>query len=497
MKHFRSTLSRAAVVAAVVCSMLAATPPASARAAGSPLAIVGPGGTEIRLGVSNRLRGEFVDWFAAGAPAENSEYAFLGNRTQVGAGVRWRWLSAHLQAQHTLLADVPRRGSGVGGTYRAHTNRSFQEQVWLRQGWLQAVLDRGPVRATVQGGRFRYLDGTEIQSRNPTLDWLRKARIAERLVGPFDFTHVGRSFDGGRVALDTEQVNLSGFYLVPTSGGFEISAGRTMSVDLGGLSLGWKDSERFPGMQARAFWIHYEDRRPARGEVVAVDNRAAVARAADAGKIRVETFGADVLRVQSVGPGNWDTLLWVAGQTGAWQSLDQTSWAYAVETGYQLPDVPWQPWVRLAFFRSSGDSDPEDGRHGTFFQLLPTARLYAFTPFYNLMNSQDLMLQLLMRPFGALRTRFDLHWLRVTEGRDLLYAGGGATKSDFFGFAGTPAGGARDVAYAMNLSVGYALMENLDLQGYVSHAFGQRVVRNSFPHAHDLTYGFVEATLSF
>jgi len=487
-------LVRLVVIGWAAAFVMLSMPAASAAA---PLAVAGPGASQFTLNFNNRMRGEFVDWFEAGPPADNSDYAFIANRTQLGVGGKWQWLGGFLQYQHTVLSGIPHRGVGVGGNYRGQTNSDFQEQGWLRQGWLQAELAGGPVRATAQGGRFRYLDGTEISSKDPSLDWLRKARIAERLIGPFDFTHIGRSFDGGRVALDTENINLTGFYLIPTSGGFEISAGRHMGIDLGGLSLAWKDSERFPGLQARTFWIHYDDGRPADRDVVAVDNRPAAVRGADRGRIRVETFGADMIRVQSVGPGIWDSLAWAAAQTGDWQALHQNSWAYAVETGYKLPDVPWTPWLRLAFFRSSGDDDPGDGRHGTFFQLLPTARLYAFTPFYNLMNTQDLMLQLLAKPFGVLSTRLDLHWLRVTEGRDLLYAGGGATKRDSFGFGGTPAAGAREVAYVVAWTVGYALSGNVDLQAYVSHAFGQAAVRNGFPRDHDLTYGFLEATLSF
>lgn len=465
-----------------------------ARAA--PPSLMGPDGSQFRLTLSDRMRGEFADWFDAGPPLDNTEYGFFANRLQVGAAGEWRRLRGYLQYQHTMLAAVPHDSIGVGGNYRAHTDRTFQEQGWLRQGWLQGDWNRGDVRATVQGGRLRYLDGVEISSKDPTLDWLRKTRIAERLIGPFDFTHVGRSFDGVRVAAENDLINVSGFYVVPTSGGFEIRGGEHMGIDLGGLSLAWKDSERFPGLQSRLFWIHYHDRRTSDGDVVAVDNRPAALRALDQRRIRVETFGAEILRVQHVGPGVWDALLWTVGQTGQWQSLSHRSWAYAVETGYRWTAAPAQPWLRLAFFRSSGDDDPGDRRHGTFFQLLPTARLYAFTPFYNLMNSQDLMVQLITRPLGSLTARLDLHWLRATEGSDLIYAGGGATRRDVFGFTGPPARGARDVAYISGLTVSYPVLPNLELQGYVSHAVGQSAIRRAFSHDARLTYGFIEATLS-
>jgi hypothetical protein len=493
----RSRVRIAVAIAALAVTITVRPPAAAGVSEVAPLTAAGPGGSTFTLSASNRLRGEFADWFEGGPPPVNSDYAFLGDRFQLGIGGKWRWLSGLLQYQHTLLNGVPAGAVGVGSTYRLNTNRSFQEQGWLRQGWLQGEVAHDGWRLVAQGGRMRYLDGAETLSTHPSLEWIRKNRIAERLIGPFDFTHVGRSFDGGRVALDGHGINLTGFYFLPTSGGFEISAGRHMGVDLGGLSLMMKDSERLPGTEARLFWIHYHDGRPGDGDVVVLDNRPLPVRQADHREIEVETIGADLVHVHALGPGVADGMLWTAGQLGDWQSQDHASWAYAVEAGYRLPEAPAKPWLRVGFFHSSGDDDPADGDHDTFFQLLPTARLYAFTPFYNLMNNQDLMVQLIARPLAALGARLDFHWLRVSEGRDLLYFGGGATKRDFFGYGGTSAGGAHDTAYVVELTLTYTVNRNLELQAYCGNAFGQGVVRNGFPRDQELTYGFVEATVTF
>jgi hypothetical protein len=94
-------------------------------------------------------------------------------------------------------------------------------------------------------------------------------------------------------------------------------------------------------------------------------------------------------------------------------------------------------------------------------------------------------------------TRMDFHWLRVTEGRDLLYFGGGATKRDFFGYGGTAAGGSHETAYVIEATVTYTLSRNVELSAYCGHAFGQGVVQKGFPRDHELTYGFVEGTVTF
>ena len=70
-------------------------------------------------------------------------------------------------------------------------------------------------------GRFEYRDGLEVVPSDPTLAFLARTRIAERLVGPFDFTNVGRSFDGARIAYDTPDWNLTALASRPTQGGFE------------------------------------------------------------------------------------------------------------------------------------------------------------------------------------------------------------------------------------------------------------------------------------
>jgi hypothetical protein len=113
------------------------------------------------------------------------------------------------------------------------------------------------------------------------------------------------------------------------------------------------------------------------------------------------------------------------------------------------------------------------------------------------MNNQDVMAQLIAKPLAMLIARLDFHWLRVTEGRDLLYFGGGATKRDFFGYGGTAAAGSHETAYVIELTLAYALSRNLELQTYCGHAFGQSVVKHGFPRDQELTYGFVEGTLTF
>ena len=78
-----------------------------------PLTTSGPGGSAFTLSAGNRLRGEFADWFDAGGAASNSDYSYLGNRTQIGFLAKWRGFSGFLQYQHTVLNDVPQHAANA------------------------------------------------------------------------------------------------------------------------------------------------------------------------------------------------------------------------------------------------------------------------------------------------------------------------------------------------------------------------------------------------
>jgi hypothetical protein len=324
--------------------------------------------------------------------------------------------------------------------------------------------------------------------------------VAERLVGPFDFTHVTRSFDGGRVVYDQPDWNLTALGVRPTQGGFEVSANREVSnVTLAGLALSLKRLPFGPPIDARLFYLYYADDR---SNVVKLSNTLRGSRGgadlpvADTGSLAIHTIGAHALTAFDAGPGVVDLLAWAVAQTGTWGALDHAAWAYAIEGGYQLPRLPAAPWLRAGIDRSSGDSDPFDDRHGTFFQILPTARTYAQLPFFNLMNLQDVFASLILRPHALVTLRTDYHWLRVTESQDLWYSGGGAQNDDVFGFAGSPAQGRHDLAQLVDLSATIAVARQLTLAGYYGHAFGGDVVGATFA-GRGADYGFLEMTLRY
>jgi hypothetical protein len=456
----------------------------------------------IKLSVGTRLRGEFVDWFrppaATGGSTEN-RYDFFGSQTRIGAELQLAHARIVVVVQETLLANVPTRSIapapagalGPGAIYFQNTHSSFQQEPFLKLGFLE-LRRRG---LTAQLGRFDVRDGLETIPTNPSLLYLKRERISERLVGPFDFTHVTRSFDGGLFAYDRPSWNATAYGALPTRGGFEISANPEIEdMVLAGAAL---TAKRIPGVglpfDARAFYIFYDD---GRTDTVKVDSRPLAEREADREAIRVHTVGAHAIALPRVGPGELDLLVWGVGQFGRWGELGQRSWAFALEAGYQLPRLPASPWLRIGIDRSSGDADPADGSHETFFQILPTARRYARLPFFNLMNDQDVFAQLLLSPHPLVQIQADYHWLTLTEAADLWYSGGGATNDVLFGYAGIPSGGERELAHLVDLSIAWRALPWLGFNAYVGHAFGESVVGSTFA-GRDATYGFIETTLTY
>jgi hypothetical protein len=466
----------------------------------------------LSFSLSDRLRGEFVSWFDPAGPVSNNGYSFFASRLRASVKIAFPIIDFFVEGQDVRLVNLPGPDSiapgvgalGPGASYFANTRERDQGEVTLYRAF--ATL-RVPKIAGLVGrfGRLGYNLGSERTPKDSALLWLQQTRISQRLIGNFEYTHPGRGFDGAQAAYDRGPFNFTLMASHPTFGGFNVNANQEIDdIDLVS-AVGTLVEPRAVPIVSQLFYVYYRDRR----DLVVTDNRALtptsgvcsgadsqVFRSCDDDNINLSTVGGNITHAVDLGPGRLDLLGWVAGQFGDWESLDHAAWAYATEAGFQLPNVLTRPWVRLGFFRSSGDDDPLDGDHNTFFQLLPTARLYANFPFFNLMNNQDLFLQAILKPLPSLSVETSGHWLRTTEGADLWYAGGGATSDTFFGFSGIPARGARELAYLVDLALSWKAHEHLTLYGYYGHAFGQRVVAKSFV-GDDADYGYIEATVSF
>jgi hypothetical protein len=446
-------------------------------------------GSPISVTVYDRSRVDSWQWFAA-APYANT-YGYVESLLRVGVAQRiqrWDWqleLSqlAVLDAPSDAVSSVTAQGQlGLGGTYYASNTNSYPAAAFFKQGFVRYDGEDAKLRL----GRFEFFDGQEVQTKNPTVGWLQTNRIAQRLIGNFGFSNAQRSFDGLDAHYGSGAWNITAMAARADQGVFNMNGNPELNVDLQYLAL--TRSEWKQHVLWRAFAIGYHDGRL----VTKTDNRALAVRSVDHQNIRIGTYGGDLLAAVPSGPGQFDFLFWGALQNGSWGDLGHSANAAAVEGGYQLTKAPTDPWLRGGWFRSSGDNIATDGTHNTFFQILPTPRVYARLPFYNLMNSTDEFVQLMDKPAKRLALRADLHWLQLTSAKDLWYLGGGAYDNKVFGFTGRPANGASSLASVPDISADWQATKNVALNFYYAYAQGKTVVGTIYPTDRITQYGYVE-----
>ena len=447
-------------------------------------------------------RYEFWDWFTPTGP-QDSTYGYFFTRAR--SGLKWASpkVDALVQLQYNQFFDLPGAGSvaaspqgplGFGPIYFGQTGERSAHRVFIKHLWADM---KDPLGVGLSGrvGRFDYADGFELPSGDAKIDWVRKVRISERLIGPFGFSAVTRSFDGAWAWWDQSKFRVDQLLSHPTQGGFEESAGNTIEkIDLLASTLTIKKSALIPHAQERAFFMRYVDHRPVTQRV---DNTGRSA--ASSVDVDINTFGWDMAGAFPFGPGEVDAMSWMALQEGDWYELNHRAWAWALEGGYQWKKVFLQPWLRAGFFNGSGDSNPGDTVHETFFQILPTGRQYAFFPLYDLMNNKDLFAQCMVKPIAAMTVRSDWHFLELDERNDRLYGGSGATqeKGNIFGYVGRNSFGKADVGNLLDVSIVYDATQWLKVSTYYGHFFGGSVLEKIYPNGSDANFFFTEISVKF
>jgi hypothetical protein len=245
----------------------------------------------------------------------------------------------------------------------------------------------------------------------------------------------------------------------------------------------------------RAFGIYYNDDRG----VLKTDNRSTAAKTADLhGGIDIGTYGGNFIMATLTSGGTFDLLGWGALQSGRWGVLTQRAGAGAIEAGFQ-PNFgeKVRPWFRGGYDYSSGDGNPTDGTHGTFFAVLPTPRQYARFPFFNSMNDRDLFGEVMLRPGKRLVIRSDVHGLWLASSKDLWYSGGGAYQPWTFGFQGRPSNGHTSLATLYDISGDYKWRYGVSFTLYFGYAVGGDVIKAIFPVNSNGALGYAELNYHF
>jgi hypothetical protein len=227
----------------------------------------------------------------------------------------------------------------------------------------------------------------------------------QRLVGAFGWSNVGRSFQGVRVIIEPEPVDVNFWVVdvvVPEDG--ELNEA-TWSGDFIGTNLTWKN---VPQGRLDTYFLMRD-----RGD-----------------ETWIYTVGGR-FKGDPLADGKVDYDAEFAFQTGEYsEGIDQIAIAFHGGAGYTLKQVTGNPRLGFQYNFATGDSDPNDTENKTFDNLFPTNHLhYGYIDFLSWRNMHNVKIESSMRPVEKLLLKGDFHifWLKTV--RDAWYnAGGGVIR---------------------------------------------------------------------
>ncbi len=466
-----------------------------------------PAPTPVKVGTwtltgSIRSRVENWEWFTpnTGDPG----YTFLGNHLRLGLAKQGKKLDWVFEIESPILLNLPDNAVATGvqgqlglgaGYYVANDKQQNVAGLFPKQVYAKVNNLFGSKYASVRIGRFEFQDGSEVTAKNATLGTVKRDRVHQRLIGPFVFTHVMRSFDGFHYVYNKPKINYTLIGAAPTRGVLQVDGWGWMKTAFAYASAtGQVTPNKTVNAEWRLFGIYYDDWR----QILKADNRSAAARTADHGNVRIWTLGGNYTHVQETSAGPLDFLAFGAGQFGKWGVLDQRSGMIDLEAGWQPKVLPkLKPWLRGGYYYGSGDGNPNDNKHSTFFQILPTARPFARFPFFDMMNNEDRFGMLTIRPHKKLTLKSEVHALRLANHNDLWYQGGGAYQPWTFGYQARATSGARGLANLYDGSADFFLNAHYSATLYYGYAQGKSVIQAIYPKGTTGHLGYAEITYRF
>lgn len=487
---------RARAVLLAACLVCARTSWAQTPDAPSPTSSsAAPGETSFL--VENMTRGELWRYFQPPPnAATHPDYSFIGSRFTLGATYRGSRWSADGVLQYVRVENLPAGAIGPGllgngGAYYFQANGRFSYQFYLRRltlGWRDARSG-----AWIEGGRFSRAAAAERPSGDAIVDRLVSDDLNGRLLGDAEWSFYQRAFDGARGGVNRGGLSATLTAAVPTQGTFEESANLPMDrVRVAALELSAAPGRVVPHTRLDLFALGYDDERRVS---IRPDNSGLGTTAAD---VRVWTLGASSAGAYPSRLGTSDVVGWIAGQTGDWYGLPHRGLAATGAAGHRFTRVPLRPWLRAGVAWASGDDNGSDGRHQTFFPMLPSSDRVSKLNVYALMNVMDRWATLELTPHRTLDLTAGVHHATLASSADRWYQGTGATlrAGNYFGFQGRTSRGGETIGTIVEGTAAWRVRRWWTLRGYVGRMDGGDVVERTF-RSRRLVSGWLESTLRF
>jgi len=187
---------------------------------------------------------------------------------------------------------------------------------------------------------------------------------------------------------------------------------------------------------------------------------------------------------------------------------EHRAWATVISSGYTWKEASFSPRLGMEYAYATGDSNPVDGKHGTFVHLYPTGHpFYGYADYLSLQNLHNLRLRssAAITPRLKLQLEGQFNWLATTH-------------DNFYNVAGLPRGGMgeqptaeRGTGYGINPDAGSYVGTEIDLlaswqvtrfialEAAWCHFFTGRYIRDSLARSgsQDGDYVYVQTQWNF
>ena len=317
----------------------------------------------------------------------------------------------------------------------------------------------------------------------------------QRLVGMADWLNIGRTFDAAKLRYENPNLWVDGFYaqpVTPNKHGFNESDPHDR---LSGIYASTKTAVPYQETQ-----LYFLARNVNQHSAYEVQNKLLPL----ASPRDIYTIG---LRVKSLPDAldGWDYEAEIAGQFGRFKASDTapslTQEAYAVHAGagYTWTNSRFTPRLGLDYNFASGDSNPNDGKHGTFDNLYPSNHgLYGVMDFFSLQNLHDVHLAATLKPTKKLSVKLDGHAYWLADTGDFSYAGNGTPRKS--GGYGINSSAGNYLGSEIDLTAAYAITRFATAQAGYGHFFTGDYINSSLSNtggATDANYFFLQVIVNF
>lgn len=403
---------------------------------------------KIKIGGQLRMRHEswytFFPSFSGAGGSSHVDYTLLRTRVNVDADIN-DYLRAFVELQDSRVFGE--EGSTVAGSEgtTADTEGGFD----LLQGFTE-IKSLAPVSSALSDisvlvGRWRLNYGKE------------------RIIGPLDWSNIGRSWDGSRVRWSGK----NGTYVDAFVTQVNEDPNYSKVVD--------KDE---------IFWGVYSHLTFAKGIVDEIEPYF-LGRNTTANR---SFFGIPGATLET--ENRYTAGIRVAGEPTVLPGLDydaeanyqfgnvivsgsnfdiQDAYSIFASAGYTCKNIAWTPRIGGKFSFATGDDDSSDDETNTFDQMYPTGHAHlGYIDLVGRQNIFDYELNLSAKPTQKWLLNVDYHWFELDQEEDLWYGVGGTANGGWTGVGSKPD---EELGQEIDITAKYAMFKNFSVTFGYSHFF--------------------------